>query len=312
MLGHSSAMSDAMNVFDRRLVRRHRDRAAAGLARHDSLYREVAERVADRLDDVKRSFPRALDLGCHNGTLGGIVGRRGGMDLLVQCDLSPAMAGAAAAEGRPALAADEEWLPFAPGSFDLILSVLSLHWVNDLPGALIQICRALKADGLFLGAMLGGETLHELRSALMQAELDEEQGASPRVSPFLDLRDAGALLQRAGFTLPVVDRDVITARYPNALALMAALRGMGESNAVHVRPRRASRRATLLRAAEIYQDCFARNQGEVPATFEVIYLTAWAPDRSQPQALRPGSAHGRLAEALGTEEIPAGEKARPR
>jgi SAM-dependent methyltransferase len=305
-------MSEAMKVFDRRLVRRHRDRAAAGLAEHDFLFREVAERVADRLDDVKRSFPRALDLGCHNGTLAGIVGRRGGIDLLVQSDLSPVMAGAAAARGGPVLAADEEWLPFASGSFDLVMSVLSLHWVNDLPGALIQIRRALKDDGLFLGAMLGGETLQELRSALMQAELDEQQGASPRVSPFVDLRDAGALLQRAGFALPVVDRDIITASYPNALALMAALRGMGESNAVETRLRRASRRATMLRAAEFYQETFAREEGDVQATFEVIYLTAWAPGGSQPRALRPGSAHSRLAEALDSEEITAGEKARPR
>jgi SAM-dependent methyltransferase len=304
-------MSEAMNVFDRRLVRRHRDRAASGLSRHDFLYREVGERIADRLDDVKRSFPRALDLGCHDGALARVVGRRGGIERLVQCDLSPAMAGAAAAGGRPVLAADEEWLPFAPGSFDLIMSVLSLHWVNDLPGALIQIRRALKGDGLFLGAMLGGETLHELRTALMQAEIAEEHGASPRVSPFADLRDAGALLQRAGFGLPVVDRDIITAAYPNAFALMAALRGMGESNAVHARRRTASRRATMLRAAEIYQETFAQDRGDVPATFEVIYLTAWAPDTSQPRALRPGSAHSRLAEALDTEEIPAGEKARP-
>ena len=304
-------MSEVINVFDRRLVRRHRDRAATGLARYDFLYREVGERVADRLDDVKRSFPRALDMGCHDGALAGILGRRGGIDLLVQSDLSPAMAGAAAAGGRPVLAADEEWLPFAPGSFDLVMSVLSLHWVNDLPGALIQIRQALKDDGLFLGAVLGGETLHELRTALMQAEIDEENGASPRVSPFADLRDVGALLQRAGFGLPVVDRDIITTNYPNAFALMAALRGMGESNAVHARRRTASRRATMLRAAEIYQETFAQDRGEVPATFEIIFLTAWAPDRSQPRALRPGSAQSRLAEALDTEEIPAGEKARP-
>ena len=305
-------MSGAVNVFDRRLVRLRRDRAAAGLARHESLFCEIAERVADRLDDVKREFPRALDLGCHTGTLARLLGGRGGIEWLVQCDLSPAMARAAAAQDRPVLAADEEWLPFAPSSFDLILSVLSLHWVNDLPGALIQIGKALKPDGLFLGAMMGGQTLQELRTALMQAELAVEGGASPRVSPFADVRDAGALLQRAGFALPVVDRDVVTLRFTGALELMAELRAMGESNATHARRRSPTRRATLMRAAEIYQDMFGTGQAGLPVTFEVVYLTAWAPHASQPRALAPGSAGRRLADFLGGEELPAGEKAGPR
>ncbi len=301
-----------MKVFDRRLLRRRRDRAAAGLAQHDFLYREIAERVADRLDDVRRGFPRALDLGCHTGTLSRLLGGRGSIEWLVQCDLSPAMASAAAADGRPALAADEEWLPFAPGSFDLVLSVLSLHWVNDLPGALIQIGRSLKADGLFLGAMLGGQTLQELRLALMQAELAEEQGASPRVSPFADLRDVGALLQRTGFALPVVDRDIVTLTYPGALEVMAALRAMGESNATWARRRSPTRRGTLVRAAEIYREMFGAGRGDLPVTFEVLYLTAWTPHESQPRPLAPGSAGHRLADSLGSEEISAGDKARPR
>ncbi len=305
-------MTEAMNVFDRRLLRHRRDRAAAGLAQHDSLFREIAERVADRLDDVKRNFPRALDLGCHDGTLSRLLGRRGGVEWLVQCDLSPAMATAAAAAGRPALAADEEWLPFAPASFDLVLDVLSLHWVNDLPGAFIQIGRVLKPDGLLLGAMLGGQTLQELRMALMQAELAEENGASPRVSPFADLRDVGALLQRAGFALPVVDRDIVTLTYPSAFELMADLRAMGESNATHARGRSPTRRGTLLRAAEIYREMFGAGKTGLPATFEILYLTAWAPHDSQPKALAPGSASQRLADILGSEEVPAGDKARPR
>ncbi len=319
----SDVLSDAMNVFDRRLVRQRRDRAAGRAERADFLWREVAERLADRLDDVRRSFPVALDLGCHDGTLGRLLGARGGIETLVQCDLSPAMARAAAAGSagrpalapdavrRPALAADEEALPFAPASFDLVLSVLSLHWTNDLPGALIQIRQALKPDGLFLGALLGGETLTELRGALMQAELELAGGASPRVSPFAELRDAGGLLQRAGFALPVADRDRITVTYPDALALMAELRAMGESNAVWARPRRPTRRAVLLRAAEIYRDVHADSEGRLPASFEVLYLTAWAPHASQQQPLRPGSAQARLAEALGAEETSAGEKAGP-
>lgn len=304
---------DVMEIFDRRALRRQRDRAAAGLARHDALFREVAERVADRLDDVKRRFPMALDLGCHDGTLGRLLGARGGIETLVQADLSPAMASAAAAEARPALAADEEALPFAAGRFDLVTSVLNLHWVNDLPGALIQIRRALKPDGLFLGALLGGETLHELRAALMQAEIDVEGGAGPRVSPFADVRDTGGLLQRAGFALPVVDKDRITLSFPGALELMAALRGMGESNAVLARRRSFSRRATLLRAAELYRERAGAGPDDgLSATFEVVYLTAWAPHEAQQQPLRPGSARSRLAEALETEEKPLSDKARPR
>lgn len=301
-----------MTIFDRRLLRRRRDRAAPALARHDTLLREVAERLADRLDDVKRAFPVALDLGCHDGTLGRVLGRRGGIGTLLQCDLSPAMAGRAAAPGRPALAADEEALPVAAGSVDLVMSVLGLHWVNDLPGVLIQIRRALKPDGLFLGAMLGGATLQELREALLQAEIEEDGGASPRVSPFADLRDAGALLQRAGFALPVADRDSLTLAYPDAFALMAALRGLAQTNALLARRRAFSRRATLLRAAEIYRDRHGDGAGRLPATFEVLYLTGWAPHASQQRALAPGSAAGRLAEALGADERPTGEKARPR
>jgi SAM-dependent methyltransferase len=305
-------MDPAMNVFDRGLVRRHRDRAAGEFGRHDFLVREVAERLAERLDDVTRDFPRALDLGCHNGVLSQVLGDRGAVETLIQSDLSAAMAHLAAGNGRPSLAADEELLPFAPGSFDLVMSVLSLHWVNDLPGSLIQIGRCLKPDGLFLAALLGGETLHELRAALLQAEIEVEGGASPRVSPFLDLADAGALLQRAGFALPVADRDVITVDYPDALTLMADLRAMGEANALEDRRRTPTRRATLLRAAALYQELFARDDGRLPATFDVIYLTAWAPHASQPKPLRPGSAAQRLAEALDTRELPTGDKVGPK
>ncbi len=299
-----------MNVFDRALLRQRRDRAAAGLRGHDFLFAEAAERLADRLDDVTRKFPVALDLGCHDGTLSRVLAGRGGIETLIQCDLSPAMARAAAGNGAPTLAADEETLPFAPRSFDLIVSVLSLHWVNDLPGALIQIRRALKPDGLFLGAFLGGATLTELRTALIEAELAEEGGASPRVAPFAGLRDAGGLLQRAGFALPVADADRITVSYPDALALMRELRAMGESNTLRARRRGFTRPSTLARAAAIYGEKFAQPDGRVPASFEIVTLTGWAPHPSQPQPLKPGSATTRLADALGAEERPAGDKAR--
>jgi SAM-dependent methyltransferase len=296
-------------LFDRRAVRRHRDRAAPTIGRHDFLFAEIAERLADRLTDINRSWPLAVDLGCHAGTLARILGRRGGIERLVQCDLSPAMA---RRTGGVAVVADEEALPFAPGSLDAVLSVLSLHWVNDLPGALVQIRRALKPDGLFLAALLGGESLGELREALIEAELAEEGGASPRVSPMADLRDGAGLLQRAGFALPVGDSDRIQVTYPDALALMRELRGMGETNALAERRRQPLRRATLARAAEIYARRFSETDGRVRATFEVIYLTGWAPHETQQRPLRPGSASTRLAAALGTVETPAGDKATPR
>ncbi len=300
--------ADGIRVFDRRAVRRHRDRAAAGLAEHDFLIREVAERLADRLDDIQRDFPTALDLGCHGGQLGGLIGRRGGIEMLCRADLSFEMARRA---GGPALVADEEALPFADASLDLVLSVLSLHWVNDLPGALVQIRRALKPDGLFLAAMLGGETLGELRQSLIAAEVAVAGGAGPRVSPFVEIRDAGGLLQRAGFALPVVDADTLTFSYRDAFALMHELRGLGESNAVAARAKRPTRRQTLLEAARLYWKRFGDADGRVPATFQVLYLTGWAPDASQPRPLRPGDAAARLADALGTEERTSGEKAEP-
>ena len=293
-----------MKIFEPRLVRAHRSRAAACLGEHDFLFREVAERLADRLSDVKRTFPLALDLGCHGGEFGQIVGARGGIETLIQCDPAPAMAGRA---GGLALAAEPDALPFSEGKFDLIVSNMSLHWVNDLPGALIQIRRALKPDGLFLASLAGGGTLGEMRGALLEAETEMAGGASPRVSPFVDLRDAGALLQRAGFALPVADGDLIPVRYENALKLMADLRGMGEANALAAMPRHFTRRAVILRAAEIYRERHEGPDGRVPASFQIVYLTGWAPDPSQQKPLKPGGAAARLADALGTTEEPSAD-----
>jgi SAM-dependent methyltransferase len=261
-------------LFDRPAVRRHRDRAAARQADHDFLLREVAERLADRLADVRRSFPVALDLGCRDGLMAGILAGRGGIGTLVQSDLSAVMARRA-----PGLkvVADEEALPYADGTFDLILSCLALHWVNDLPGALVQVRRALKPDGLFLAALFGGETLKELRAALAEAEIAVEGGLSPRVSPFADVRDAGDLLPRAGFRLPVADAESIPVSYGDPLRLLADLRGMGETNALTERRRTPLRRATLAAAVTAYRHLFGDAEGRVPATFQVVYLTGWAP-----------------------------------
>lgn len=302
-----AGLPEGLRVFDRRLVRARRDRWAASSARHDFLFREVADRLADRLDDTTRRFPLALDLGARGGILGSVLRGRGGIATLVQAELSERLARRAAAHG-PVVVADEEAIPFGPATFDAILSCLTLHWVNDLPGALLQIRRALKPDGLFLGALFGLGTLGELRQAMLEAESETSGGAGPRVSPFTDLRDAAGLLQRAGFALPVADADTITVTYENALALMRDLRGMGESNAVLARPRRPITRATLLRAAEIYGRRHAESDGRVAARFQVLYLTGWSPHADQPKALKPGSARRRLAEALGTTEKSAGEK----
>ncbi|MBF0325677.1 MAG: methyltransferase domain-containing protein [Alphaproteobacteria bacterium] len=291
-------MADPITIFDRSLLRKRRDRAAKAFPSHDFLVREAAERLADRLDDVTRRFPVALDLGCHTGELGQTLGKRGGIETLVQCDLSPAMAGRAARSGRITLAADEEWLPFADDSFDLVLSCLSLHWVNDLPGTLVQIRRILKPDGLFLAVMLGGDTLMELRQALADAEISVEGGLSPRVSPMAEVRDLGGLLQRAGFALPVADSEHLTVSYADPMSLLADLRGMGETNAVAQQRKGLTRRATLFAALARYPERFADSTGRMPATFQLLTMTAWKPHPSQPKPLAPGSAQTSLVTAL--------------
>ena len=298
-----------MEIFDRRLVRQRRDQRAAAFAGFEFLKAEVADRIADRLLDIAREFPVALDLGCHTGALGRLLAARPDVRTLVSADLSPRMT--AQAPGLR-VAADEELLPFAEESFNLAGSALSLHWVNDLPGALIQLNRALKPDGLFLAAMLGGDTLTELRQAMMQAELAVEPGVAPRVSPFADIRDAGGLLQRAGFALPVADVERITVDYADAFSLMRDLQGMGEANAVLARHKAPLKRRTLFAAVEAYHDLYARPDGRIPATFDIVFLTGWAPHESQQKPLAPGSATMRLAQVLGTQEQSTGEKASPR
>jgi NADH dehydrogenase [ubiquinone] 1 alpha subcomplex assembly factor 5 len=277
-------MNDDTAPFDRRAVRLHRDRAAPILGAHDFLFAEAAERLADRLDDITRRFPLALDLGCHDGVLARTLKGRGGIETLVQMDLSPAMAARAARFG-PAVAADEERLPFAERRFDAVLSCLSLHWVNDLPGALIQARLALKPDGLFLAVMLGGGSLGELRRALLEAEIEAKGGASPRVSPFADLRDAAALLQRAGFAMPVADLDQLRVTYENPLGLLRDLRGMGETNALAARPRSFTSRSVLAGAASRYAAEAAA--GRICASFQLLFLTAWAPSAGMKQPSRP-------------------------
>jgi len=297
----AGSMDPTLAPFDRRRLRQHRDRAVPGFREHDFLFKDVAERLAERLADFTRRFETALDLGCHGGELGRALTPTGKIDRLVQTDLSMSMARLAAQGGRPVLVADEEALPFGPESFDLVMSNLSLHWVNDLPGALLQIRHALKPDGLFLAAMFGAGTLVELRDALAEAESEIRGGARPRVAPLPELRDAAGLLQRAGFALPVADHEFITVTYADPFRLLADLRGMGEASTLVAGA--ALTRQSLMRAAELYARRHADADGRVPASFRILFLAGWAPHESQQKALRPGSAKSRLADALEPDRL---------
>ncbi|HET7849579.1 MAG TPA: methyltransferase domain-containing protein [Pseudolabrys sp.] len=290
-------------IFDRRLLRARRRRARK-LGPATFLLDRAADDLAERLSAVLRTFDRAVDLGTPADAVRRAIAKNGKTTSLVAANAEPETLNAAFAR----VAADEELLPFAEGSLDLVVSALALQFVNDLPGTLVQIRRALKPDGLFLAALAGGDTLTELRQAFAAAESEREGGISPRVAPFADTRELGALLQRAGFALPVTDSERITVRYADAFALMADLRRMGATNVLVERRRTPLRRATLMRMAEIYARNFSDADGRIRATFEIIWLSGWAPHESQQQPLRPGSAARRLADALGTREIPAGEK----
>jgi SAM-dependent methyltransferase len=298
--------SPAIEVFDRRLLRQRRDRAAKNIRNFDFLFVETADRLMERLAVVRKTLPLVLDLGSAQGKLAELLQQRAGTAQVICMDTSFEMVRQA---GGAAVVADEELLPFRSGSFDAVVSNLNLHWVNDLPGALLQVKQILKPDGLFLGALPGGETLKELRQCLMEAELAVSGGASPRVSPLIDLREMGALMQRAGFALPVVDSDIMTVHYSSPLKLMQDLRGMGASNATYNRLMKATRRQVLLEASRLYYERYADAAGLVPATFQVIYVIGWSPHASQQKPLTPGSARHKLADALQTVEVPAGEKA---
>ena len=301
-------MTAETDLFDRALLTRRRARMAQRIPNHDFLLRRAAEELGDRLDAVLREFPRAVNLGAHHGVMGRLLAARDTVGFVVDAEAClPLLRQCSGAR----VACHEEALPFAAGSLDLVVSGLSLQLVNDVPGTLLQIRRCLKGDGLFLAAVLGGRTLSELRAALTAAESELHGGAGPRVAPFADERDYGALLQRAGFALPVTDAELVTVTYRSALELMRDLRAMGAGNVLSARPRRPLTRATLWRTAEIYAERFPADGDRVAATFEIVYLTGWAPDASQQAPLRPGTAKARLADALGVEEMSAGEKATP-
>ena len=283
-------MERSYRIFDRTLVRRRR----GGVPGNDDtlyLFHEGAAGLAERLRDINRDFHSLLAVGpLASGKLLKIPPRS-----VVRADLS---GDASPLPGETSVVLDEEELPFKAKTFDLVLSNLTLHWVNDLPGALIQIREVLREDGLFLASLLGGETLRELRESLLYAETETSGGASPRISPFADVRDAGDLLARAGFAMPVADIETLTVSYQHPLVLMKELKAMGENNALFDRLKTFSRKDTLERAAEYYIKNFSDQEGRISATFQFIYLTGWAPGPNQPKPLKPGSARASLADAL--------------
>jgi len=296
-------------IFDRSLLLRRRQRALR-LGPETFLLDRVAADIADRLAVVLRRFDLAADIGTPTAAVRAALARSGSIGAMIAVDAmhdgAPNLTGDHATTLR--VVADEEALPFADGSLDLAVSGLALQAVNDLPGVLVQIRRALKPDGLFVAALFGGDTLTELRQSFAVAESERDGGVSPRVAPFPDVREMGALLQRAGFALPVTDADRVTVRYATPFGLLRDLRRMGAANPLVERRRVPLRRATLMRAMEVYGARFADPDGKVRASFDIIWLSGWSPHASQQQPLRPGSAKARLADALGSTEIAAGEK----
>ncbi|WP_291845407.1 methyltransferase domain-containing protein [Maricaulis sp.] len=295
-------------LFDRAALRRRRDRAAGRMTDYNFLAQRAFDDMADRVASVTRNFDRTAILGggpdLLSGAAAGLLSDKTGW--IIRSDLSPRVA---TRLETPALALDEEALPLAAECLDLVLAPWGLHWTNDLPGALVQINHALKPDGFFACALPGGATLTELRQSLMAAESELMGGVTARVSPLAGTFDMAALLQRAGFAMPVADVDRITVRYDNIFALMADLRGMGETSVLADRPRTAAPRTLFVRAGQIYAERFSDPDGRIRATFEIIHAAGWAPHPDQPKPKRPGSATHRLADALGVRETSLGEKA---
>jgi NADH dehydrogenase [ubiquinone] 1 alpha subcomplex assembly factor 5 len=299
-------MSGQHLLFDRKLLRARRERFAPEIGAHEFLLDHVAREIAERVSLMLRSFPLALDLGAYHGLLGRRVAELPSVGEMIYTESAYALG---ALCPRPALVCDEDLLPFRDASLNLVVSGLTLHRVNDLPGALVQIRLALAPDGLFMAGLLGARALIELRQALIEAEAETEGGASPRVAPFADVRDYGALLQRAGFALPVADAEVLKVPYPSPRELMREIRVLGGGNVLSERSKAPLSRRALDRAEAIYRERHATPDGGISATFEIVYMSGWAPDASQQKPLPPGSAAARLADALHTVEHSASDKA---
>ncbi len=292
-------MNTQPDLFDRPLLHQRRARALkAARPGADFLLKAVTEDLEDRLSLINRSFRTAVDLGGHTGLLLEAIRNSGKAETVLRADLFLADPNLP----PPDVVFDDALLPFRDQSVDLIVSALSLQFVNDLPGTLVQVRRALVPDGLFLATLPGAGTLTELRDSLTRAELEIRGGAGARVLPFADTRDLGSLLQRAGFALPVTDLDTVTVRYDTMFSLLADLRSMGATSILTDRSRTPLSRAVLLRAAELYAQNHADEDGRIRATFALVTLSGWAPHESQQKPLRPGSAKTKLADALGVHE----------
>lgn len=281
-------MAAAPPLFDRACVRQRRERAVGHFSGHDFLKSEATARLSERLLDIARPLPKVLELGCHTGAWNFPA------DTLVRCDLAEGMV--RRAEGLRCVA-DEEAMPFAPASMDAIVSSMAAHSVNDLPGMLAQSRRILKPDGLLLMNFPGGNTLKELREVLTEAEMALLGGVHPHVAPFVEVKDAGALLQRAGFALPVADTETLEIHYPSLIALLHDIRGMGETSAL-MRRARILRRDVLAHAEALYRERYTGQDGRLIATVELITLTGWAPADTQPRPLKRGTGQVSLTDVF--------------
>lgn len=279
-------------IFNRDLLRLRRDNSSAQFENHDFLLKEVTERLLDNLNDIKRNYRTILNIGGHHH----LMNKYFANSFLIHQDLAFKKIFSLK---PPVIQADEEFLPFKHNSLDLVFCALNLHWINDLPGALVQIFNSLKPDGLFIGAAYGGETLYELRTSMMKADIERLGGIRPHASPLMDVRDAGGLLQRAGFTLPVVNTERITVTYSNVFNLMKELKGMGENNALIKGYKGLTTPEHMMKVAEIYNENFANEDGRIPVTFDILYFQGWSPHESQQKPLKPGSAKMSLKDALG-------------
>lgn len=291
--------NDVPNIFDRKRLVKHRLRAAANFSEYDFLFREMGIRLSDRLEYINRDFPLALDLGGRGGILAEMLkGRRNIGDLIEMHGSEGLLCDAQKKSHNMGVVADEELLPFAENKFDLVMSVGALHWVNDLAGALIQIQRILKPDGLFLAVFFGGQTLHELRASFEKAEIECRGGVSPRISPFIDVQTGGSLLQRAGFALPVVDSEIVNVEYDHPLKFMKELRYMGETNCLITSEKNFTPCSLMMSAVDHYLRDFSNNDNRINASFELITLTGWKPHTSQQKPSERGSGKISLAKTI--------------
>ncbi len=284
-------MTKDILVFDKKSIQRKRNRAAETIDQHNFLFDWALKQIQERLEPIKRDYPLALQ-----------IGNRTKIENLSEFKIQKLFTTDTASQLNSNIIADEEILPFKSNSFDLVLSPLNLHSNNDLPGTLSQIQNTLKPDGLFVAALLGGETLHELRQTFQRVEMQLSNGLSPRVFPFADMPQMGALMQRANFNLPVIDSEKVTVTYDNIFKLMHDVRMMGEGNVIIDRNKSFTSRTFFQLAGQHYQDNFTESDGRIHATFEVIFILGWKPHESQQKPLRPGSAKNRLSDALKTDE----------